>query len=143
MWEIKFTVLKAAAETWQAAESRALLKACCCDLYIGSAELLTSSSDTGVIKTVVRVCRPSGCTELETFHVCIATGSRAHRPSELLPGRTPIHFTKGLIIDATELGLITKLPKSIAIIGAGVIAVESATVYAELGVKRRGFAIVY
>ena len=101
------------------------------DLYIGEAELLGSSK--GVTKTNVRVCRPSGCVELDSFHVCIATGSRAHRPTELSQG-VPITFSKGRVVDSTEISSITDLPRSVVIIGGGVIAVEYATVLAELKV---------
>ena len=71
--------------------------------------------------------------ELESFHVCIATGSRAHRPKEISPS-VPIEFSKGSVIDSTEMSSIIDLPKSVVIFGGGVIAVEYATVYAELGV---------
>jgi NAD(P) transhydrogenase len=132
LWKRKFPILKTAAEAWQAVESRERLRKCGCDLYIGSAELLPSF-EKGVTKTIIRVCRPTGCVELESFHVCIATGSRAHQPNEVRKG-VPIEFIKGLIVDATEISSITNLPKAIVIIGGGVIAVEYATVYAELGV---------
>ena len=42
LWKRKFPILKTEAEAWQAAESRDRLKACGCDLYIGTAELLPS-----------------------------------------------------------------------------------------------------
>lgn len=43
-------------------------------------------------------------------------------------------FKKGVVVDATEMGTITNLPDSCAIIGGGVIAVEYANVLAGLGV---------
>lgn len=43
-------------------------------------------------------------------------------------------FKKGVVVDATEMGTITDLPDSCAIIGGGVIAVEYANVLAGLGV---------
>lgn len=58
LWKRKFPLLKTAAEAWQAAESRERLRSSGCDLYIGSAELVPSS-ERGVTKTIVRVCRPT------------------------------------------------------------------------------------
>lgn len=43
-------------------------------------------------------------------------------------------FKRGVVVDATEMGTITDLPDSCAIIGGGVIAVEYANVLAGLGV---------
>jgi pyruvate/2-oxoglutarate dehydrogenase complex dihydrolipoamide dehydrogenase (E3) component len=79
----------------QAAESREILKSNGCDLFIGTAVLGKANSNEN--KTTVRVCRPTECVELESDHVCIATGSRANRPKELKPG-VPFPFTKGRVI---------------------------------------------
>lgn len=66
--------------------------------------------------------------EIETKNVIIATGSK---PSTL-PG---IEIDKKRIITSTEALSLDKLPKSMVIIGGGIIGVELGSVYARLGVK--------
>jgi len=83
----------------QAAETRDRLIANGCDVYIGDAVLKPAYDYLDSAGSVVRVCRPSGCVELQSKHVCIATGSRAHRPAEIRPG-VPLPFTKGKVIDS-------------------------------------------
>jgi hypothetical protein len=51
----------------------------------------------------VRVCRPTGCVELFSKYVVIATGSRPHRAKEISPGVT-IPFTSNKVVDATQVG---------------------------------------
>lgn len=58
---------------------------------------------------------------------------RPNRPPKLRTG-SQLPFKKGVVVDATEMGTITDLPDSCAIIGGGVIAVEYANVLAGLGV---------
>ena len=101
------------------------------DLFIGNAEFHPSSTASSPTNSVIRVCRPSSCVEIESKHVCIATGSRSHRPAELRPG-VPLPFTKGRVICSTEMGSLAELPTAVAIIGGGVIATEYATVLAEV-----------
>ena len=43
-----------------------------------------------------------------------------------------IPFEQGRVVCATEMGSLTELPNSLAIIGGGVIATEYATVFAEV-----------
>jgi len=59
--------------------------------------------------------------------------SSPNRPATLRSG-SQLPFKKGVVVDATEMGTITDLPDSCAIIGGGVIAVEYANVLAGLGV---------
>jgi pyruvate/2-oxoglutarate dehydrogenase complex dihydrolipoamide dehydrogenase (E3) component len=131
LWKRKFPILKTEAVAFQAKESRDKLKKNNCDLFIGTAEMIVSASTNN--RTAVRVCRPSNCLELEAQYVCIATGSRAHKP-EVLANGVPIQFVENKVIDSTEMSAISELPKAVAIIGGGVIAVEYATVLAELGI---------
>ena len=94
--------------------------------------------------TTLRVCRPSQCVDLVAKTVCIATGSRPNRPkimrqrvsgdSKEMHPDVPVPFRKNVIVDATEMGTLKDIPKAAAVIGGGVIAVEYATVLAELGV---------
>lgn len=115
----------------QAAESRDRLKKNNVDLFIGSAELIEKQDSTAKTTSTIRVCRPSGCVEIEAAHVCIATGSSANRPSEVSPG-VALPFTKKRVVCATEMGSLLELPSAVAIIGGGVIATEYATVLAEV-----------
>lgn len=62
-----------------------------------------------------------------------ADNARSHTPASLANG-VALPFTAGKVVEATEMGNIGELPNAIAIIGGGVIAVEYATVLAELGV---------
>jgi NAD(P) transhydrogenase len=62
----------------------------------------------------------------ETF--LIATGSRPHRPAE-------IPFDDVSIFDSDTILQMDLIPRSLAVIGGGVIGVEYASVFAALGVK--------
>ena len=66
--------------------------------------------------------------EIETDKVIIATGSK---PSSL-PG---IEIDKKRVITSTEALSMTEVPKSLVIIGGGVIGLELGSVYARLGAK--------
>ena len=101
-------------------------------MYIGEAKLMGATK--GVTRSDIQVCRPTGCISLDTSHVVISTGSRSHKPTKLHPGNVPITFIKNKVIDSTQLSSMLDLPKSVIIIGGGVIAVEYATVLAELSV---------
>ena len=77
--------------------------------------------------------------ELNARHVCVATGSRPHTPDTFRssPGaaRVPLNFTAtSRIVTSTEMGNMLDMPKAVAIIGGGIIAVEYATVLSKLGV---------
>jgi pyruvate/2-oxoglutarate dehydrogenase complex dihydrolipoamide dehydrogenase (E3) component len=132
MWKRRFPALRGEAEVMQAAETRDHLKKYGIDLFVGSAELVPAE-DSLSGELCVRVCRATGCAELPAKKICIATGSRPNRPAELKPG-VDLPFTRDVVIDATEMGQLTDLPKAAAILGGGVIAVEYATVLAKLGV---------
>lgn len=67
-------------------------------------------------------------TEVETDKVIIATGSKpASLPS--------VEIDKKRIITSTEALTLDKLPKTMVVIGGGIIGVELGSVYARLGVK--------
>jgi NAD(P) transhydrogenase len=131
LWKRSFPILKTEAEVLQAKETRDRLAANGIDLFIGSVEFVDVEEDTGSDVTL-RVCRPTECVEVVARHTAIASGSRPNRPSETRSG-VPIPFLKGRVVTASEMALVS-LPSSIAIIGGGVIAVEYATVFAQLGV---------
>ena len=127
LWKRSFPILKTEAEVLQAKETRDRLT------FIGSEEFVQGAGLAGAEGDVtVRVCRPTECIEVNAKHAAIASGSRPNRPDELRPG-IPLPFLKGRVVTASEMALVA-LPSSIAIIGGGVIAVEYATVFAQLGV---------
>lgn len=69
-----------------------------------------------------------GDEQVRGAHVLIATGSRPHRP----PG---FPFEHPNVYDSDEIVRVNALPKTMAIVGAGVIGCEYACLFATLGVK--------
>ncbi len=67
-------------------------------------------------------------TKIEASNIIIATGSK---PSSL-PG---IEIDKKRVISSTEALSLPEIPKSMIVIGAGVIGIELGSVYARLGTK--------
>lgn len=65
---------------------------------------------------------------LTTDHVLIATGSKPMRPKE-------IPFDDVRIFDSDTINTLSFLPSSVAIMGAGVIAIEYAKIFRKMGVK--------
>ena len=130
MWRRSFPILKTEAEVLQAKETRDRLTSNGIDLFIGSVEFVDAEGNGSDV--TLRVCRPTECIEVVARHAAIASGSRPNRPAEL-PSGVALPFLKGRVVTASEMALVA-LPTSIAIIGGGVIAVEYATVFAQLGV---------
>ena len=60
--------------------------------------------------------------------IILATGSRPRRPSD-------IPFDKETVLDSTSILKIKQLPKSMVVVGGGVIACEFITIFASLGVE--------
>lgn len=88
-------------------------------LFHGRGELVSPSE--------IKVMGPSSCL-LKAENIILATGSE---PKEI--PAFPFDYEK--IHDSTSLLRLTSLPKSIAIIGGGVIGCEFASLLANLGVK--------
>jgi dihydrolipoamide dehydrogenase len=77
----------------------------------------------------VSVAKPDGSTELlEAKHLIIATGSKPNT----LPGVT---IDKQRIITSTEALALPEQPKKMLVIGAGIIGLELASVYARIGTE--------
>lgn len=76
----------------------------------------------------VRVQRDDETTEVKASHVLVATGTNPARPST-------VPFTPGVVIDSDELLTLARLPKSMIIVGGGVIGTEYACMMAAVGVK--------
>jgi len=77
----------------------------------------------------VEVKTPRGDTQ--TIHAeqfILATGSRPRRPAD-------IPFDKQRVLDSTSILHMKELPKTLTVVGGGVIACEFATIYAALGVE--------
>ncbi len=80
-------------------------------------------------KNHIVVTKDDGSTELiETEKVIIATGSKPIAPAAF-------NYDKKRVITSTEALNITKVPKSMVVIGGGVIGLELGSVYARLGTK--------
>ena len=82
-----------------------------------------------VDKNTVSIALNDGKTEqITSKHIIIATGSK--------PATIPtVAFDKKRIISSTEALSLEKLPKSMIVIGAGVIGAEMGSVYARLGTQ--------
>lgn len=162
LWKRKFPNLRAEAEVMQAKETRDRLSRNCVDLFVGTSTFVDTKGTSGLniydddgqvedrnvdgqenSDVTVRVCRPGVCVDLKAKHAIVATGSRPNRPKKMAQRFAQkdenkdvgVPFKRGVVVDATEMGALNELPpKAAAIIGGGVIAVEYATILAELGV---------
>ncbi len=76
----------------------------------------------------VSVSGPNGVRKLRGEVILIATGSKPHRPSE-------IAFDDIRVFDSDTFLRMDHIPRSLAVIGGGVIGCEYASIFAALGVK--------
>jgi NAD(P) transhydrogenase len=60
--------------------------------------------------------------------VVLATGTRPHRPAS-------VEFDEKTILDSDGLLLMDKIPRSLVVVGAGIIGIEYASMFAALGSK--------
>jgi NAD(P) transhydrogenase len=60
--------------------------------------------------------------------IVVATGTRPHRPAS-------VEFDNNTILDSDGLLLMDRLPASIVVVGAGIIGIEYASMFAALGSK--------
>jgi len=96
-----------------------LLSARKVDLIRGRGRL--TARDTIAVET------SSGAQEVKAKAIIIATGSRPARPA-VFP------FASGRVWTTDEATIAENLPKSVVVVGGGVIGCEFATAYAELGI---------
>jgi len=68
------------------------------------------------------------CRYLSADVIVLATGSRPRRPSD-------IPFDKQTVLDSTSILKLKRLPKSLVVIGGGVIGCEFVSIFAALGVE--------
>jgi len=76
----------------------------------------------------IRIDNDGDLHDIRADHVLVAVGAEPARPPE-------VPFTPGRVIDSNELLTLTSLPKSIAIVGGGVIGTEYACMLAAVGVR--------
>jgi len=131
LWALNFPSFKSEAEVFQALETRRRYLSAGVDLFIGGTQILPND-ECGQFK--VRVCRPTHCVELPAKRICIATGSRAANPETVGEQRVRVPWEAKGVTDSSGMSNISELPRAVAIIGSGVIALEYATVLARLGV---------
>ena len=89
------------------------------DRYVGNARLRSPHE--------IEVVAASGTTLLEGNVILIATGSSPYRPST-------VPFDDVAICDSDTILHIDAIPRSMAVVGAGVIGCEYASIFAALGV---------
>ncbi len=109
--------------TVEAAQSRRLLDRFGVIVVQGTGSFI----DQHTIK-VVHPTPPGGCTNLAAEKIMIAIGSAPCRPPQF-------PFEHNRIHDSDELLFITAMPRSLAVIGAGVIGSEYACMFAALGTR--------
>jgi NAD(P) transhydrogenase len=91
-----------------------------CELVRGTAEILDPET--------VLVRGAAGERRLKTRVILVATGSRPHRPRD-------IPFDLEEVYDSDEILRLDFVPRSLAVVGAGVIGCEYASMFAALGAR--------
>jgi NAD(P) transhydrogenase len=76
----------------------------------------------------LNVVRGDQNTQLHAKYILVAVGTVPARPSQ-------VPFTPGIVIDSTDLLTLTELPRSMIIVGGGVIGTEYACMLAACGVR--------
>src|SRR6201746_1614470 len=95
--------------------SRTAVKTSCGEARFVGPNQIEIATDAGEVKTVTAA------------HVLIACGTRPFRPDY-------VPFNQKTVFDSDEIIDLPKLPRSLAVIGAGVIGVEYATIFSALDV---------
>jgi NAD(P) transhydrogenase len=85
---------------------------------------------TAVLKDAhsIRVASPNGDKEFTSDIILIATGSAPFHPAD-------IPFDHKLIYDSDTILQMNRIPRSMAVLGGGVIGVEYASIFSALGVQ--------
>ncbi|MEO7716791.1 MAG: Si-specific NAD(P)(+) transhydrogenase [Capsulimonas sp.] len=76
----------------------------------------------------IDIVRPSACETIEADHIVIASGTTPARPNS-------ITFDSERVLDSDSFLRLPALPKSIIIVGGGVIGTEYACMMAALGIR--------
>ncbi len=90
------------------------------DIYTGEASFVSENE--------IDIADDDSCIRLTTDNTLLATGSKPHRPAH-------IPFDGETIFDSDEILSIKKIPRSMIVIGGGVIGIEYGIMFAALGVK--------
>ncbi len=90
-------------------------------------EVLTGSASF-VDEHRLRVAHRDGEEIVDAEHIVIATGSRPRRPKEM-------QIDDHVIVDSDSLLQLDTIPRSLAVLGSGVIGCEYATIFAALGTR--------
>jgi len=96
------------------------LFACGVDLISGEASFVDAHT--------LLVTDATGSQTLSADKIVLATGSRPRPPSD-------IPFDKQTVLDSTSILKLRQLPKSLLVVGGGVIACELVSIFAALGVE--------
>jgi NAD(P) transhydrogenase len=102
---------------WQRIESN--LRRHGIDRFSGTARFLSANE--------IEVTNPIGTEKLRGEVMLIATGSSPHRPDH-------VPFDDEFVCDSDSILRMTSMPKSLAVVGAGVIGCEYASIFAALDV---------
>jgi NAD(P) transhydrogenase len=81
-----------------------------------------------VDKNTIAVEGKSGITQLTADNIVIATGTRPARPSN-------VAFDDRSVLDSDGILCLERIPASLVVVGAGVIGIEYASIFAALGSK--------
>ena len=90
------------------------------DLMLGQARFVDSHT--------VEICREGRCQQVVADKILVGCGTRPARPPH-------IPFDGETIFDSDELLQLKKIPRSMIVVGAGVIGIEYAIMFATLGVE--------
>ncbi|OYW15597.1 MAG: NAD(P)(+) transhydrogenase, partial [Planctomycetales bacterium 12-60-4] len=90
------------------------------DFYSGEANFVNPNT--------VAVCGDGQCSLIEADNILLCTGTKPARPAH-------IPFDGETVFDSDELLRLEKIPRSLIVIGAGVIGMEYALMFATLGVE--------
>lgn len=88
---------------------------------------LLSGSASFVDSNTIRVESPGSSRSVSADYVLIACGSR--------PAPPPIEADHRVVLTSDDITCLPKLPRTLAVIGGGVIGIEYASMFAELGVE--------
>ena len=76
----------------------------------------------------IRIVSDDGSRDISSANVLIATGTAAVPPSGITPDGEAV-------VTSDDIGNMKQLPRSLAVVGAGVIGIEYASMFAALGVQ--------
>jgi len=91
------------------------------DIILGSATFLDPNR-------IQITSRDGKISEVQGDHILLATGTRPNRPEH-------IPFDGEVIVDSDDILSLKKIPRSMAVIGAGVIGAEYASIFSALDIK--------